>query len=58
MRFLNFLSSVYPYQVPPGKSSQQALDMLKKQVEQLGAVKSGNYCVDCETFQSNLQNGN
>ncbi|XP_041348788.1 mediator of RNA polymerase II transcription subunit 20-like [Gigantopelta aegis] len=47
---------VYPYQVQSGKSSQQALDILQKQVEQLGAIKSGNYYVDCETFQSNLQN--
>lgn len=46
---------VYAYPVPEGKSGQQVVDTIQKQLEQLGAVKSGNFCVDCETYQSNVQ---
>lgn len=49
--------SVYAYPVPEGKSGQQVVDTIQKQLEQLGAVKSGNFCVDCETYQSNVQTG-
>lgn len=45
-------SSVYPCPVPEGKSGQQMVDLLQKQVELLGAVKTGNFSVDCETYQS------
>ncbi|KAL5013363.1 hypothetical protein ScPMuIL_007633 [Solemya velum] len=47
---------VFAYPVPEGKSGQQVVDSLQRQVELLGAVKSGNFSVDCETYQSNLQN--
>lgn len=42
--------------VPEGKSGQQVVDGLQKQVEMMGATKSGNFLVDCETYQSNPQN--
>ncbi|XP_046542963.1 mediator of RNA polymerase II transcription subunit 20-like [Haliotis rubra] len=48
---------VYLYPVPEGKSGQQVVDTLQRQTEQLGAVKAGNFCVDCETFQSTFQQG-
>ncbi|KAJ8302039.1 hypothetical protein KUTeg_021026 [Tegillarca granosa] len=48
---------VYAYPVPEGKSGQQVVDTIQKQLEQLGAIKSGNFCVDCETYQSNVQTG-
>ncbi len=35
-----------------GKSGQQTVDILQKRVEDLGAVKTGNYTVDCETYQA------
>ena len=38
--------------MPEGKSGQQMVDLLQKQIELLGAVKSGNFSVDCETYQS------
>ncbi|XP_050412133.1 mediator of RNA polymerase II transcription subunit 20 isoform X2 [Patella vulgata] len=49
---------VYYYPVPEGKSGQQVVDGIQKQIELLGAVKTGNFCVDCETFQagSGIQN--
>ena len=47
---------IFSYPVPEGKSGQQVVDILQKQVELLGAVRSGNFCVDCETYQSNSQN--
>ena len=50
--------SVYMYPVPEDKSGQQVVDSLQQQIEQLGAVKTGNFCVDCETYQSHAQNGN
>lgn len=46
---------VYMFPVPEDKSGQQVVDSLQRQVEQLGAVKTGNFCVDCETYQSNQQ---
>lgn len=31
---------------------QQTVDMLHKKLEQLGAVKQGSFCVDCETYHA------
>lgn len=47
---------VYAYAIPEGKSGQQVVDSLQKQMEVLGATKTGNFCVDCETYQSHAQN--
>ncbi|XP_014790192.1 mediator of RNA polymerase II transcription subunit 20 [Octopus bimaculoides] len=47
---------VFSYPVPEGKNAQQIVDSLQKQVELLGAVKAGNFYVDCETYQSTLPN--
>lgn len=35
-----------------GKSVQQTVDVLHKKLEQLGAVKQGSFCVDCETYHA------
>lgn len=35
-----------------GKSVQQTVDILHKKLEQLGAVKQGTFCVDCETYHA------
>ncbi|XP_062613050.1 mediator of RNA polymerase II transcription subunit 20-like [Saccostrea cucullata] len=47
---------VFACPVPEGKSGQQVVDGLQKQVEMMGASKAGNFLVDCETYQSNPQN--
>ena len=47
--------SVYSYPVAEGKSGQSVVEMLQRQIELLGAVKAGHFCVDCDTFQSILQ---
>lgn len=47
--------SVYAYPVPEGKSGPSVVEGLQRQVELLGAVRSGTFCVDCDTFQSILQ---
>uniref|UniRef100_A0A8C7WXV2 Mediator of RNA polymerase II transcription subunit 20 n=1 Tax=Oryzias sinensis TaxID=183150 RepID=A0A8C7WXV2_9TELE len=41
-------------QVPiaEGKSVQQTVDVLQKKLEQLGSVKQGSFCVDCETYHA------
>ena len=44
--------------MPEGKSGQQVVDSLQRQLELLGAVKTGNFSVDCETYQSNTPAGN
>lgn len=31
---------------------QQTVDMLHKKLEQLGSVKHGSFCVDCETYHA------
>ncbi|XP_014678541.1 PREDICTED: mediator of RNA polymerase II transcription subunit 20-like [Priapulus caudatus] len=46
--------SVYQWPLPEGKNGQQAVEILQKRVEQLGATKTGTFCVDCETYQSSL----
>ncbi|XP_039620740.1 mediator of RNA polymerase II transcription subunit 20 isoform X1 [Polypterus senegalus] len=38
--------------VAEGKSVQQTVEMLNKKLEQLGAVKQGNFYVDCETYHA------
>jgi hypothetical protein len=44
--------SVYAYPIPEGKSGQQVVDSLQKDIELLGAVKTGSFNVDCETYNS------
>lgn len=44
--------SVCQVPVAEGKSVQQTVDMLHKKLEQLGAVKQGNFWVDCETYHA------
>ena len=44
--------SVMVCPVPESKSGQQAVDLLQRKVEQLGATKTGTFTVDCETYQS------
>ena len=50
-------TSVVNYPVPEGQSGQQTVDMLQKRVEDMGATKTGNFSVDCETYASVPQNG-
>ncbi|XP_069580153.1 mediator of RNA polymerase II transcription subunit 20 isoform X1 [Brachyistius frenatus] len=38
--------------VAEGKSVQQTVDILHRKLEQLGAVKQGSFCVDCETYHA------
>ena len=40
------------YPVPEGQSGQQTVDILQKRVEDLGAVKTGNFTVDCDTYNT------
>lgn len=44
--------SVCQVPVAEGKSVQQTVDLLHKKLEQLGAVKQGSFCVDCETYHA------
>lgn len=49
---VNVCVSVCQVPVAEGKSVQQTVDMLHKKLEQLGAVKQGNFWVDCETYHA------
>lgn len=42
------------YPIGEGKSGQQAVDILLKRLEILGVEKTGNYSVDCDTYQSQI----
>lgn len=44
--------SVCQLPIADGKSVQQTVDILHKKLEQLGAVKQGSFCVDCETYHA------
>ena len=41
-------------ELPEGKSGQQALavEKLQKRAELMGAQKTSNWCVNCETYQA------
>ncbi|GAB6031020.1 mediator complex subunit Med20 [Chamberlinius hualienensis] len=43
---------VQQYQIPEGKNGLQMVEQLQKRLEALGAVRSGTFCVDCETYFS------
>lgn len=55
---LCFSRSVCQVPVAEGKSVQQTVDILHKKLEQLGAVKQGSFCVDCETYHATNVSGN
>ena len=42
--------------MPEGQSGQQTVDILQKRVEDLGAIKTGNFTVDCDTYNTVQQN--
>ncbi|ESO06436.1 hypothetical protein HELRODRAFT_63878, partial [Helobdella robusta] len=44
-------TSVMNYPITEGKTGQQMADHLQKHLEDLGAEKSGNFSVDCDTYQ-------
>ena len=46
--------SVIPVELPEGKSGQQAhlVEKLQKRAELMGAQKTGNWFVNCETYQA------
>merc|ERR1712004_647573 len=43
---------VLSYRVPEGRTGQQTAELLQKRVEELGAVKTGNFSVDCDLYQA------
>ncbi|GBN78871.1 hypothetical protein AVEN_13856-1, partial [Araneus ventricosus] len=45
-----FLVSIHQFPIPEGKSGQQAAEILQKRLETIGAVKTGTFCVECETY--------
>ncbi|XP_064632883.1 mediator of RNA polymerase II transcription subunit 20-like [Lineus longissimus] len=47
---------VLQYPVPENKSGQQSVDLLQRLIEDLGATRTGTFCVDCETYQSTQTN--
>ncbi len=53
--FLNF--SLQLFAVPEGKSGPQVIEMLTKRAIALGAVLSGSFIVDCETYSSTASLG-
>lgn len=53
-KMLVFHFSVIFYPIGEGKSGQQAVDILLKRLEILGVEKTGNYSVDCDTYQSQI----
>ncbi|WAR26917.1 MED20-like protein, partial [Mya arenaria] len=48
---------IYAFHVPHGKSGQQVVDSLQRQLELMGAITTGIFSVDCETYQSNNLKG-
>lgn len=48
------ISSIIPVELPEGKSGQQAhlVEKLQKRAELMGAQKTGNWFVNCETYQA------
>ena len=45
------------YPVPADKTAPQVIDLLTKRLAHLGAVHTGQFLVDCETYYSQHQQG-
>ena len=56
MLYFSF-SSLAQVEIPEGKGAQQVLEALQRKVELAGAVRSGNWSVDCETYYSTQNTG-
>ncbi|XP_055383822.1 mediator of RNA polymerase II transcription subunit 20 [Condylostylus longicornis] len=41
---------LHPYAIPEGKTGSQAMEQLTKRLAALGAIHSGQFIVDCETY--------
>lgn len=52
-----FLRSLQPFPVPENKTGPITIDFLTKRLLALGAVQTGGFLVDCETFNSNASLG-
>uniref|UniRef100_A0A1A9WAQ2 Mediator of RNA polymerase II transcription subunit 20 n=1 Tax=Glossina brevipalpis TaxID=37001 RepID=A0A1A9WAQ2_9MUSC len=48
---------LYPYPTPEGKTGAQAIDNLSKRLLALGAVHTGQFLVDCESYMTAPQHG-
>ncbi|XP_038045593.1 mediator of RNA polymerase II transcription subunit 20-like [Patiria miniata] len=48
------VTCVCQWPVTESRTVQQTVEMLTRRIEVLGAVKTGNFCVDCETYQSSV----
>ena len=43
---------IQPYPVPPDKTAPQVIELIQKRILNLGAVCTGQFLVDCETYFS------
>lgn len=50
------VASIHSISIPEGKAGQQVVESLCKQIEALGAEKSGQFSVECETYYSSFPN--
>src|SRR5687768_11639522 len=42
--------TVHQIPIPDGKSPQQVIDNLHRELDRLGGRKGGQFCVDCDVF--------
>lgn len=49
---INFRYRLQPFPIPDNKTGSTTTDMLAKRLTALGAVSTGQFLVDCETYQS------
>lgn len=52
MNYPFFASRLQQFPVAEGKSGPQIIELLSKRVLALGAIQSGSFIVDCETYSS------
>jgi len=46
------VSCVHSLAIPSGKSGQQVIESINRQLESFGAQKCGQFCVECDTYYS------
>ena len=48
------VACLFNWPIPAGKSPTQGAELLHKRIKALGAVESGTFAVDCDTYQSQV----
>ena len=55
--YFSYINSLVQVDIPEGIAGQQVLDALQKKIELAGAIRTGSWFVECETYLSSQNSG-